>query len=234
MGSLDRVVAVCESSADRLARCFGTPRERLTVILNGIEVERFAPGPGVVHEAMRGRRVVITVGRLTPQKGLETLISAAPRVLEATPDAGFLIVGDGPLRKDLERAARGTGAGNRVVFAGERRDVHDLMRGAKVLALPSVYEAFPLVVLEAMACGLPVAASGVDGVPEAVVDGETGVLVPPGDADWLAEALIGLLNDPEEAEAMGKRGRDRAEAFFSADRMARETQAVYEECLRGR
>ena len=197
MGALDRVVAVCEAGADLLARHFGARRERLTVVHNGIEVERFAPGPGVAHEAMRGRRVVISVGRLTPQKGLDTLIEAAPRVVRAVPDAGFLIVGDGPLRSELERAARASGA--EVVFAGERRDVHDLMRGALALALPSVYEGLPLVALEAMACGLPVVASGVDGV---------------------------------RGEEMGRRGRARAEAHFSASRMAGETQAVYEACLR--
>jgi glycosyltransferase involved in cell wall biosynthesis len=175
---------------------------------------------------------VIAVGRLTPQKGLETLIEAAPKVARAVPDAGFLIVGDGPLRAGLERAARASGAG--VVFAGERRDVQDLMRGARALALPSVYEGLPLVALEAMACGLPVVASGVDGVPEAVEDGETGVLVPPGDAERLADALIGLLRDPAKAEAMGRRGRARVEAHFSAERMVEETQAVYEACLKKR
>jgi len=183
----------------------------------------------VAHEATRGRRVVIAVGRLTPQKGLHTLIEAAPRVAEAVPDAGFLIVGDGPLRGELERAARASGAA--IVFAGERRDVHDLMRGARVLALPSVYEGLPLVALEAMACGLPVVASAVDGTPEAVADGETGVLTPPGDAGRLAEALIGLLRDPAKCEAMGRKGRARAEAHFSASRMVEETQAVYEACI---
>ncbi|MSS70112.1 MAG: glycosyltransferase family 1 protein [Candidatus Latescibacteria bacterium] len=231
MGALDRVIAVCEAGADLLIRHFGARRGGLTVVRNGIEVERFAPGPGVAHEAMKGLRVVIAVGRLTPQKGLDTLIQAAPEVVRAVPDAGFLIVGDGPLRGELERMGQASGVGERIIFAGERRDVHDLMRGAQVLALPSVYEGLPLVALEAMACGLPVVASAVDGVPEAVADGETGVLVPVGDVACLADALIGLLRDPARGEAMGRRGRARAEACFSASRMAEETQAVYEACL---
>lgn len=233
MGALDRVIAVCEAGADLLVRHFGARQERLKVVCNGIEVERFAPGPGVVHEAMKGRRVVIAVGRLTPQKGLAALIEAAPKVIRAVPDAGFLIVGDGPLRQDLERAAQASGAGEAILFAGEQRDVHDLMRGARVLALPSVYEGLPLVALEAMACGLPVVASAVDGVPEAVVDGETGVLVPAGDTERLADALIGLLRDPARGEEMGRKGRARVEARFSASRMVEEMQAVYEACIRG-
>lgn len=232
MASLDQVIAGCEANADLLIRYFGTPRDRLSIVYYGIEVERCTPGPGAAHEALKGRRAVIAVGRLTPQKGFSTLIEAAPRVVEAVPDAGFLIVGDGPLRADLERAALASGAGEAIVFAGERWDgIHDLIRGARALALPSVYEGLPLIVLEAMACGRPVVASAVDGVPEAVADGETGILVPPGDAGRLADALIGLLRDPAKGDEMGRRGRARIEALFSASQMVEKTQAVYEACL---
>jgi len=231
VASLDRVIAVSESSANLLVRFFEVPRDRLAVVWNGIEIDRFIPGSGTVYEVLKGRRVVITVGRLTEQKGLSLLIDAAPRVIRAVPDAGFLIVGDGPLRSELEQAARASGA--KIIFAGERRDVHGLIRGAQVLALPSAYEVGPpLVVMEAMACGRPVVASNVDGMEAGVVDGETGILVPSGDAERLADALIGLLSDPARCEEMGRKGRARVEAHFSAARMAGETQAVYEACLK--
>jgi len=142
-----------------------------------------------------------------------------------------VIAGDGVQRGDLEDQTQALGLADAVVFAGFRTDVPALLRAADVFVLPSLLEGLPNTALEAMSVGLPVVATRVDGVPEAVVDGETGLLVPPEDSAALAEALGKLLAEPGTRSAMGEAGRLRAETEFSVERMLDAVEAL---CLETR
>jgi glycosyltransferase involved in cell wall biosynthesis len=168
------------------------------------------------------------VARLDPQKGLGDLLEAAARV----PDASFVVAGDGPDRERLGETARSLGLHDRVCFLGHRDDVPDLLRSCDVFVLPSLYEGFPLSVLEAMAAGKPVIATAVGGTPEAVSDGETGFLVPPGDPSALAAAIRAVLSDPVLARRLGSAGRERACRTFSAAEMVRHVVRLYEDILK--
>jgi len=216
------IVAVSEATRGSLLRQ-GYPAGRLLTIPNGVEpVERADPVRLVEAPA------ILEVARLAEVKGQSTLLEAL-----ATVDAGAVLVGEdleqgGAYRSALERLAQTLGIRERVVFAGRRDDVPGLMAGCEVVCLPSRAEGLPLVLLEAMAQGKPVVASAVGGVPELVVDGETGLLVPPGDVEALAQALRRVLGDPELARRLGEAGRRRVRERFSAAAAADRVLSLYE------
>jgi len=176
--------------------------------------------------------LVGVVSRLTEQKGHAYLLDAFAEVIQALPSAHLLVVGDGELRPALERQAARLGLQDSVTFTGRRADVPRIMMALDVLAMPSLWEGFGLVLLEAMAAGKPVVASRVSAIPEIVADGETGLLVPPKDPAGLARALLILLRHPAQAREMGRRGRQRLEQQFTATCMVEQTRAVYESLIR--
>jgi glycosyltransferase involved in cell wall biosynthesis len=171
--------------------------------------------------------VVLEVARLAEVKGQRHLIAALARL-----DASGILVGEdiergGSYEEVLRREAERLDVADRVVFAGYRSDVPAVLAGCDVFCLPSTAEGMPLSVLEAMAQGKPVVATAVGGTPELVVDGVTGLLVPPGDAEALAEALGRVLSDPELAKRMGAAGRQRVERDFAADVSTARILALY-------
>jgi glycosyltransferase involved in cell wall biosynthesis len=222
------IVAVSDATRDALV-AQGYPPARTLTVHNGIEArDRARP---VTLEPKPPGPVLLQVGRLCDVKGQRELIASLP--LLARDDVTLLIAGEdleagGEYRNALERQADGLGLGDRVRFLGRRDDVPALLAAADVLVLPSSIEGLPLVVLEAMAAGVPVVATSVGGTPEAVVDGETGLLVPPGDVHALARALGELLGDPEQARRLGEAGRRRAREHFGADAAARRILGLYE------
>jgi glycosyltransferase involved in cell wall biosynthesis len=171
------------------------------------------------------------VTRLRPGKGLETLIDAVPAVIARHPAARVAIVGDGPLREELVVRARRVGVEHVLEFLGEHPDPRAVLNAADVFVLPSLAESFPYVVLEAMSQALPVVASDVGGIAEAVVDGESGLLVEPGDPRALAQATCTLLDDGPTRARLGARGRSDVEERFTRARMISALSAVYEEVL---
>jgi glycosyltransferase involved in cell wall biosynthesis len=172
------------------------------------------------------------IARLNPQKGHTYLVTAFAKVVESLPEARLLIVGDGNLIGGLERQTRELRITRRVTFTGWRDDIPRIMAALNLLILPSLWEGFGLVLLEAMMMGKPIVASRVSAIPEIVVDGVTGLLVPPRDPEALAEAILALLQDKEQAEAMGQAGRERVEGYFSVERMVQQTEALYEALIR--
>jgi glycosyltransferase involved in cell wall biosynthesis len=222
------IIAVSEATHAALV-AQGYPPDRTLTVHNGVEVGE--PGnPAQFTPAPTGP-VVLEVGRLCAVKGQRELIEALPRL--ARTDVTLLLAGEdvesgGAYREALERAARDLGVADRVRFLGRRDDVPALLAAVDVLVLPSWIEGLPLVVLEAMAAGVPVVATDVGGTPEAVADGETGVLVPPRDVDALAGAIDALLSDPERARRLGAAGRERARERFDAESAARRVVGLYD------
>lgn len=237
--SLDRAIAVSEAAADFLVRGKGYPAGKVVVVPNGRDLSRFAPGRD--REAVRkelgldGQTPLVgVVGRLEAQKGHAWLLDAWPEVLRDFPDARLLVVGDGSLREALEARARAASIAHGVRFTGFRTDVPRLLGALDVVVLPSLYEGMPLTAIEAGAMARPVVATAVDGTPEVVRDGETGLLVPPADAPALARAIATMLRDPDTASRMGRAARARALARFDLARQVEATAAVYREAVAAR
>jgi glycosyltransferase involved in cell wall biosynthesis len=220
---LDAHVAVGEETARAVEREVGLSPGTIRVIRNGVPrqpdnlpVERLAPSP-----------VLGAVGRLEAQKGFDILVDA----LTWLPEATAVVVGEGVDRPALEQRAAVRGVGARFVLAGPRASAAAAIRGFDVFVLPSRYEGLPLVVLEAMEAGVPIVATDVGSVREVVIDGETGLLVPPDDAQALAAALLRLLRDADLRSRLAQRARSVWASCFDARRMAEEYERLYREVL---
>jgi alpha-maltose-1-phosphate synthase len=233
------VVAVSAGmKADILAAYPEIPAERVRVIRNGIDTDEYRPDPrtGILtrYGVDPGRPYVIFVGRITRQKGVPVLLRAASALI---PEAQLVLLAgaaDTPEQlaevTELVDGLRATRSG--VIWIPEmlpKPEVIQLLTHATVFAIPSIYEPLGIVNLEAMACGTAVVGSRTGGIPEVVVDGETGLLVPAGEPEPLAEALNTLLRDPDRAEAMGQAGRKRAVSEFGWPAIAAQTADLYAE-----
>jgi len=233
-GSARQVVSVSEELRRRLAAFEHIEGDRVRVIPNGVP---FTPTVRPVDRVRRSwdvpedAAVVGVVAGLKPVKNHALLLEAAADLVPRFPGLVLVFAGDGPLRSELERRARGLGLGDRLRLLGFRSDLSEVYAGFDLVALPSSSEGMPLTVIEAMAAARPVVASNVGGVPEVVVDGVTGIVVPAGDREALAEALAALLADPERRRAMGAAGRRRYEERFTLERMAEAYAGVYRRIL---
>ncbi len=216
----------------------GYPAAKIRVIPNGTDPAALGDDP----TARRDPAVAATLGigpddpvvgilaALRPEKDHASLLRAARLVMDDIPGTRLLIVGDGPLRPELQRLAGELGIGDRVLFAGNRSDVGDLLRIMDVVTLSSTtIECAPMALLEAMAAARPAVCTAVGGVPDIVAEGVTGYLVPPRDPQALADRLVALLRDPERARLMGKAARQRLEAEFTLEGSIREAQRALEE-----
>ena len=230
----DAVVANSEAvKADTLSR-ERIDGAKLSVIYNGVRApEGREPGD---RRAGLGKEIagpiVCCVANFFPYKGHCELLAAASIVVKSFPGATFLLVGEGRQRPEIERRVRELGVGENVVMLGTRPDVRMIMGLSDLVVLASHEEGFPNVILEAMAAGKPVVATRVGGVPEAVEDGYTGLLVPPRDPEALAAAILRLLNDRDDAIEMGRRGLERMKERFTIDRMVKSYETLYEKLMR--
>ena len=228
----DAVTACCRFSAEGLSRVDGFAGGRIAVIENGIEVDRYGPSAdGRTAREKVGldpdRRYVIHVARHHPVKDQPTLLRGFAAAAPDLPGVDLLMVGDGPLRGELERLAVELRIRDRVTFLGIRTDIPDLMRAADVFALTSVSEAASLTLLEAMASGLPAVVTAVGGNPEIVRHEREGLLFPRGDAAGCAAAFRRLFRDPEWAASLGAAGRRRAHDRYRLERTIEEYDALY-------
>ena len=239
----DRVIVLSQHVGRYVTEVGRVPPNRIRLVYYGIDMNRpVALSQGAVRSLRQELDLpadgpfLLCVGRLDPQKGHPTLLEAMRLILEREPVARLVIVGgpqqaDAGYLADLRARAAGPDLAGRVIFAGERTDVPRLMAACDVFVLASEWEGFGLVFVEAMAAGKPVVATDVSGIPEVVVHGETGLLVPPGDPPALAAALMQLIEDPAERRRLGTNGYHRVQQRFTADRMVDETIAVYREAL---
>jgi glycosyltransferase involved in cell wall biosynthesis len=229
---------VCCSEAVRrsVERRIGGAKEQFVVIPFGVEINRFGHAvnlPGAALGLQEGLPVIGTVCRLVePKKGLRFLLEALAHLERETgkPVCQLLIVGEGPAEEALRSLSEQLGIASRVVFSGMRRDIPQLLSLMEIFVLPSLYEGFGIAILEAMAAGKPVVASTVGGIPEFVVSGESGLLVPPGDSVALAAAIRQLLARPERAKAMGCRGQEHVRKHYSIESVVRQHEQLYETC----
>jgi glycosyltransferase involved in cell wall biosynthesis len=229
--TLDQLVTVSECQKDQIVAEGLVSADKVTTIWNGIDTHSFRERAlrGPTREELRLARdtvVVVTVARLVWFKAIDVLIEAADLV-KSTSNVQFLVVGDGVLKSRLEQLIERKGLVDRVRLLGERHDVPGLLALADIFALPSVSEGMPIAIMEAMAVGLPVVATAVDGTPELVVDGQTGILVPSGDPSAFANALRPLIADAELRRALGQAGRQRVDSGFSDSSMAAATDRLY-------
>jgi glycosyltransferase involved in cell wall biosynthesis len=213
------------------------PAAKMRVVHNGIDLTRLPQFVLDRQDARRSagfdprRRLVAQVGRLAPQKDYPTFLAAAARVAAQVPDVDFLVVGEGELRAELEATAARLGLDGRVRFLGLRHDVPALLGAVDVLALTSLYEGLPNVVIEAMATGAVAVATEVGGCRELLAHGETGFVVPPGDVAAIADAVLAVLGAPETARRIASAARRRIEAEFTLDAMVQRTVDVYDTWL---
>lgn len=234
-------IAISESIGRFAVEVEGAPAAKVRVIPYGLPLaprtpaERAAQRQAARDELGAGPDDLLAgmACRLVEQKGVSYGIRAFAQVSAQHASARLVIAGDGPLRPALEAEARAAGVADRVRFLGWRDDVPRLLAGLDVLLMPSLWEGFGLVILEAMSQRLPVIASRVSAIPEIVADGETGLLVPARDADALAGALALLLGDYGLRRHLGLLAEERLETRFSPDRMVSATVALYNDLLRG-
>ena len=237
-----KVIAVSHAVKEEIIKQ-GVSANKIDVIHNGIN-------PGFVSQDNNsdikirnefglkpGQRIIGQVGRLCENKGQHVLIKAAEIVAKEY-DCVFLIVGEdlekaGEHKNSLLELVRSFGLEQRVIFTGYRSDIRELMNIFDIFTLPSFVEGLPVVILEAMAIAKPVVATSVDGNPEIVIDGKTGTIVPPGNPEKLAEALMYHLKNPEISKAMGKRGYQRIEEGFLLSQMFAKIFDIYAQVKKG-
>ena len=201
---------------------FRIPAERLHVLNNGVEFDRFSK-PRVDRQSLLpalppGSKVIVNVANMNSQlKGHSVLIEAAREICASCPDVYFALVGDGTLRPELERCVRETGLQDRFHFLGRRKDVPEILACADIFAFPSLAEGLPNSVLEAAAAGVPVVATRVGGIPEIIENGVTGLLVEPRDTQALIAALLQYLKSPSYAAMLARASRQRVLSNFSFD-----------------
>ncbi len=231
----DRIVTLTDRGAQEHMQYRIADLDKFVTIPSGIVLSVFRTiraNPAVKRKELglpADGPVIGTVGRLVQIKGHEWLLKAAPRVLAEFPHATFVFLGEGPLLSQLEKLADGLGISGRVLFLGARQDVPECLATFDLFAFPSLNEGMGRALIEAMAARLPVVATAVGGIPDIVVNGESGVLVPPKDALALADAVCGILRDPGKRRAYGEAAQRRVDERFDVEAMVRKIERLYDE-----
>ena len=231
------IVAVSSAVADSLTPC--CPESKIVVIPNGIDIALFdAPPPRAdifrAFDIPDDLRVIVAVGRVAPEKGFAHLIDAAPKVLSRFPGACFVLAGDGPERQSLIGRIRQKGLEGRFFLVGRIEDVPGLLAASDMVVIPSLTEGHGLIALEAMAAGKPVVAARVGGLCETIIEGETGLLIAPGEPEAISDSILRLLWDESLRLRLGNAGRKRARQGYSIEQMVESTVDMYAQVSTGR
>ena len=230
--SVHKAISVSEVNKHRIISNGFYTSYKLTVIRNMIETDRFANVENPIDFRQKwgvddSTVLIIVVGYLEEIKGHDYLLQALPNIVRHHPNILVALVGDGELRQQFEHQVRENNMEHKVLFAGWQEEVPSILAASDILVLPSLSEGLPFVVPEAMAAGLPVVATRVGGIPEAVIEGRTGFLVKPASALELEQALVRLLDDRNLMRDMGARGKQRAFQEFNVERMVGATCKLY-------
>ena len=232
---VDKVIAVSNFIRHHLRKT-GLLSSKINLVYHGVDTNKFRertmkPELKSYFGIKSNERVIMCVARLSPEKGISQLIKAIPIVLERGNNIKVVFVVDGAYRKEYEKLAKELWVENKVLFLGAKGNVEEILSIADVFCLSSINEALSFAILEAMAEGKPVVATRVGGVPEAVVDKITGLLVPPGNTRWMASAINRLLEDKRFARKLGSNAKNRVKQDFRFDRMFNETLNTFHEVV---
>ena len=238
----DHIIAVSNSNKNLIGKIHPEVANKLTVIHNGIEADKFVQASKNLTESQKleikknifkandDSVIIISVATLHPRKGLKYLIKATKIVSREFPNIKTCIVGTGPEKQELEDLIKSLDLFNEVVLLGYQSDIASLMAASNAVVLPSIKEAFGLVILEGMAAGLPVIASNVDGIPEIITDKKNGLLFESMNSNDLAEKIKEVIKNPELRANLIKNGNDTAKEF-SAETMAKRTEEIYDRII---
>jgi glycosyltransferase involved in cell wall biosynthesis len=231
----DRIITVSKALHRELIHNDHIDLHKIVHIINGIDPNPFKDSNREKSRDRLGldpnKKVVVMVAWFGLRKGHHTLIDSAVHITRKIPDVLFLLVGEGRLKKTSMDRVRQWGLQDNFVFLGYREDIPDILATSDLAVLPSVIEGLPRNLLEAMAAGLPVVASRLDGIAELVVHEKTGLLTDPGSASALSQAIAKLLGDPQRCKEMGLQGRRRVENHFRSDQMVQATEQLYEQLM---
>ncbi len=236
---VERYVAVSKAVEKLHSTEYKRPIRKFTVVYSGLTnpsryIDNTDDDPAAIKTALGIADkwpVIINVGRLQSVKGQVHLARMMPAVVAKWPGAHVLIAGEGPERQALEKAIAAEKMEQHITLLGDRTDVLELLKASDLFVFPSLREALPMAVIEAMAVGLPVVASNTGGLPELVRKGENGLIVEPGDADGLAEAIISILDTEDRGRSIGLRGQERVLSEFDATRVADQLVSIYREAV---
>lgn len=233
----DLTTQVSQAGIERYIRIGAVPQSKIRYIPNGVDIELFHPN---MEARSRVRRelnlqktfIWLAVGRFCIQKDYSNMIQAFSLVAQKQKEARLLIVGDGPMRPEIEKLARNQDIKDQIIFLGTGCDICELMKSSDAYVMSSAWEGMPMVLLEASATGLPIVATNVGGIADLVEDGETGFLVPPKNPDALSEAMIHLMDcSKEERRRMGELGRQNIEASYSIEHVVDMWEELFRELL---
>jgi len=231
----DKIIAVSEEIAKKM-KLAGIAKGKICLIENGVNLEMFTTNSSsqAIKESLGIKKEVLVVGAvgsLTREKGHLYLLTAVPKVAQRFPEVIFLLVGDGRERSNLERMVFKLGIEDKVIFAGMRRDIPEILSILDVFVLPSLNEGLPIALLEAQAARVPVVATRVGAIPDVVKDGVTGILIPAEDPEAITRAIVRVLSDRKSACNMAQKGFERVCDNFSSEKMADKYIALYKELL---
>lgn len=230
---IDHYIAVSEANARYLIEQKRIPARKVSVIQNGCSMERVDPSracPEGIRESLgfsKDNLVLLVMARLEPQKGHKILLQALSLLCGEIPKIRLICLGTGTLKEELTKIARELDLESIVRFVGFQSNVADWLAAADIGVLPSFYEGLPLTAVETLAAGVPLVATAVDGTPEVVIDGRTGLLVPPGDPHAMAAAIGRLVREPELRSRLALAGRDWVLKRFTIQRQVEETSSLY-------
>ncbi len=234
----DKVIAISEAVREHLVNDLRVKKGSVALVHNGVDIEKFSRFYSEEEkerfraEAGLGNGLIVgIIARLSPVKGHKYLLAAMREVVNLKPDVQLLIVGEGPCQKELLSQTQLLGLKNNVVFLDATFDTTKLLSVMDIFALPSLQEGLGLSIMEAQAAGIPVVASNVGGIYTIIKDDQSGLLLPPGDSASLAEAILKLMDNPGRAKEMGEKGREVIRERFSLDKMARDIEGVYKQCV---
>ncbi|MCX5829583.1 MAG: glycosyltransferase [Deltaproteobacteria bacterium] len=236
---VDRFLVVSDILVKSMIQVHGIAPGKVVKIYNGIETDLYRQ-ENQLDNRRRIRQefqvsdtdvLIGAIGRLVWQKGFEYFIQAVPELAQALPTSRYALIGDGILRRDLEKLANDLKIRDHILFTGQRTDIRDTLTALDIVVIPSVLEGFPIVTLEAMAMGKPIVATAIDGITEQIMDGREGILVPPRNTANLAQAIIKIVSNPIMADTLGKAARRRVTTEFSVQQMIKATINVYDDLL---
>jgi glycosyltransferase involved in cell wall biosynthesis len=229
-------IAVSDKVRSAILNQIGPADDKIFIIRNGVDIQRFSTSGNKAalcsDLAIATNSILIaTVGRLTLAKGHRYLIDAVKPVISRFPKAHFIIIGDGELRKELEVQVEKNGVAGYVHFLGTRANISNLLAATDLFVLPSLWEGLSMALLEAMAAAKPIISTAAAGTVEVMIPGQTGLLISPGDSQALAEGIMQMLSDQNQARIMAQAARQHVEINFSAEKNAAEYIALYHRLL---